>query len=126
MDPQRAGLFESLRQLFGTALSLAQVRLELLLTDLELEKRRLIDVALLALVGLMLLGLGLALLVVLLVLLVPEAYRPHVVGALVLAALGGGYLLLSAARRRLRRSESLLAATTAELARDRAALGVPE
>ena len=56
-------LFESLRQLLHTALELAQVELELLVTDLQLEKLRLVEVALRALLGLLLLGLGLLLLI---------------------------------------------------------------
>jgi uncharacterized membrane protein YqjE len=62
MPASRAGLFESLRQLLNTALELAQVRLELLVADLQLEKLRLVEVALRALLGLLLLGLGLLLL----------------------------------------------------------------
>jgi uncharacterized membrane protein YqjE len=49
MATSRAGLFDSLRRLLRTGLEITQVRLELLGADLALEKLRLIDVALRAL-----------------------------------------------------------------------------
>jgi len=122
MPASRAGLFESLRQLLSTALELAQVRLELLVTDLQLEKLRLVDVALRALLGLLLLGLGLVLLIGFLLMLLWDGYRLPVLGVLTLLCIGGGLLLLQAAKRRLREGDELLAATRAEFERDRAAL----
>lgn len=123
MPASRAGLFESLRQLLGTALELAQVRLELLVADLQLEKLRLVEVALRALLGLLLLGVGLLLLIGFVLLLMWDSYRLHALGVLTLLCLGGGALLLQAAKRRLREGDELLAATRAEFQRDRNALG---
>ena len=122
MPASRAGLFESLRQLLSTALDLAQVRLELLVADLQLEKLRLVEVALRALLGLLLLGLGLLLLIGFLLMLLWDSYRLPALGVLTLLCLGGGALLLQAAKRRLREGDELLAATRAEFERDRAAL----
>jgi uncharacterized membrane protein YqjE len=122
MPASRAGLFESLRQLLNTALELAQVRLELLVADLQLEKLRLVDVALRALLGLLLLGLGLLLLIGFLLMLLWDGYRLPALGVLTLLCLGGGLLLLQAAKRRLREGDELFAATRAEFERDRAAL----
>jgi uncharacterized membrane protein YqjE len=122
MPASRAGLFESLRQLLNTALDLAQVRLELLVADLQLEKLRLVEVALRALLGLLLLGLGLLLLIGFLLMLLWDGYRLPALGVLTLLCLGGGALLLQAAKRRLREGDELLAATRAEFERDRAAL----
>ncbi len=122
MPASRAGLFESLRQLLSTALDLAQVRLELLVADLQLEKLRLVEVALRALLGLLLLGLGLLLLIGFLLMLLWDGYRLPALGVLTLLCLGGGALLLQAAKRRLREGDELLAATRAEFERDRAAL----
>jgi uncharacterized membrane protein YqjE len=122
MPASRAGLFESLRQLLHTALDLAQVRLELLVADLQLEKLRLVEVALRALLGLLLLGLGLLLLIGFLLMLLWDGYRLPALGVLTLLCLGGGALLLQAAKRRLREGDELLAATRAEFERDRAAL----
>jgi uncharacterized membrane protein YqjE len=122
MPASRAGLFESLRQLLHTALELAQVRLELLVADLQLEKMRLVEVALRALLGLLLLGLGLLLLIGFLLLLLWEGYRLPALGTLTVLCLAGGALLLQAAKRRLREGDELLAATRAEFERDRTAL----
>ena len=118
----RAGLFDSLRQLLATAVAVAQVRLELLATDLELERNRLVGGALYALLGLMLLGLGLVLGVVLVLLLLWDSHRIAALVAMIVLFAGVGLALLHHARRRLASGESLLSATTAELARDRAAL----
>jgi uncharacterized membrane protein YqjE len=126
MPASRAGLFDSLRQLLSTSLELAQVRLELLVADLQLEKLRLVDVALRALLGLLLLGLGLLLLIGFLLLLLWDGYRLPALGVLTLLCLGSGALLLQAAKRRLRDGDELLAATRAELERDRAALRSPD
>jgi uncharacterized membrane protein YqjE len=126
MPASRAGLFDSLRQLLNTSLELAQVRLELLVADLQLEKLRLVDVALRALLGLLLLGLGLLLLIGFVLLLLWDGYRLPALGVLTVLCLGGGALLLQAAKRRLREGDELLAATRAEFERDRAALRSPD
>jgi len=126
MPASRAGLFESLRRLLHTALSLATVRLELLVTDLEIEKLRLIEVALRALLGLMLLGLSLLLLIGFLLMLLWDGYRLQVLGVLTLLCLLGGLGLLQAAKRRLRQGEPMFAATRAEFERDQAALRPPQ
>jgi uncharacterized membrane protein YqjE len=122
MPASRAGLFESLRGLLHTALGLAQVRLELLVADLQLEKLRLVDVALRALLGLMLVGLGLVLLIGFVLLLLWDGYRLPALAVMTLLCLLGGVALLQAAKRRLRRGDELLSATRAELERDQAAL----
>jgi uncharacterized membrane protein YqjE len=122
MPASRAGLFDSLRQLLRTALELAQVRLELLVSDLEIEQLRLIEVALRALLGLLLLGLGLLLLIGFLLLLLWDGYRLPALGVLTLLCLGGGLLLMQAAKRRLHQGEAMFAATRAEFERDQAAL----
>ena len=126
MPTSRAGLFDSLRQLLRTALELAQVRLELLVSDLEIEKLRLVDVALRALLGLMLVGLGLVLLIGFVLLLLWDSYRLPALAVLTLLCLAGGVLLLQAAKRRLHDDGELLAATRDELAQDRAALDNPD
>lgn len=125
MPASRAGLFESLRQLLHTALSLAQLRLELLASDLEIEKLRLVEVALRALLGLMLLGLSLLLLIGFLLMLLWDGYRLPALGVLTLLCLGAGLGLLQAAKRRLRDGEPMFAATRAEFERDQAALRPP-
>jgi uncharacterized membrane protein YqjE len=126
MPASRAGLFASLRQLLRTTLALGAVRLELLATDLEVEKLRLVDAALRALLGLMLLGLGLVLLGGFILLLLWDSYRLPALGVLTLVCLGCGLALLQAAKRQLRRGEPMFAATRAELERDQDALRADE
>jgi len=116
------GLLGSLRRLLGTALELAQVRFELLVTELEGQKLRLYDALMWAAVALVLLGLGLTLLVGFVVLLFWDTYRLPAVGVMTLLFLGGAWLALRAARARLRSPEGAFAATRAELSADREAL----
>jgi uncharacterized membrane protein YqjE len=122
MPAIRAGLFDSLRGLLRTSVELAGVRLELLATDLEVEKLRFAEAALRALLGLVLIGLGLVLLTGFVLLLLWDGYRLQAIVVLMLLCLGGGLLLLRAAKRRLQQGEPLLAATRAELQRDHDAL----
>ena len=125
MPTSRAGLFDSLRQLAGTALELVQLRLELLVSDLEIEKLRLVEVALRALIGLMLVALGLVLLIGFVLLLLWDSYRLPALAVLTLLCLIGGLVMLQAAKRRLLQGEQMFAATRAELERDQAALRAP-
>lgn len=118
----RTGLFDSLRRLLHTTVELAGVRLELLVADLELEKLRLAAALLRALLGLLLIGLGLVLATGFVLLLLWDHYRLGAVAGLALLFLLGGWLLLRAARQRLLQGDALLAGTRAELQRDRDAL----
>jgi uncharacterized membrane protein YqjE len=122
MPATQPGLFGALRRLLRSSAQLALVRLDLLVIDLELEKLRLVDVAVRALLGLVCVGLGLGLLIGFVLLLLWDSYRLAAVGVLTLLFLGGGLLLLQAARRRLNDGEPIFAATRAEFARDQAAL----
>jgi uncharacterized membrane protein YqjE len=120
MPASRVGLFDSLRGLFATAFELAQVRLELLINDLQFEKQRLASVALLGLVGLLLIGTGLLLFIGLVLLLFWEQHRLPALAVLMLLCVGSGTALMFAARRRLR--GGLLQTSREELERDRDAL----
>jgi uncharacterized membrane protein YqjE len=120
------GIFASLRQMVGTVLEIAQVRLELLGTELEQEKLRIFDSLLLAGVGLMLLTVGTLLLCGFILMLFAEGYRLAALGVLTLAFLAGGVLLMRAGGQRLRAPEGLLGATLAEIAQDRQALAPRE
>jgi len=117
-----SGLFASLRRLLGTALELAQVRLELLSSEVELEKRRLFDSLLRAAIGLSLLGVGLVLLCGFLILLVSENYRLAALGVMALLILIAALLLLGSARQRLRSPKGVFSASVTELERDRSGL----
>ena len=117
-----SGLFASLRQLLATAVEIAQVRLDLLGTEVELEKRRLFDALLWAAVALVMLGVGLLLFCGFVILLFWEGYRLAAVGVLALLFLGAGGVLVRIARQRLRNQNGPFDASVGELDRDRAGL----
>lgn len=120
-----SGLFASVRRLLGTVLEIAQVRLELLGTELELEKRRLFDALLLGLIALLAVGVGVVLLCGFIILLFWESYRLPAVGVLTLLFLAAGAWLVYAARRRLQSATGIFEASLAELKLDRAGLQTP-
>lgn len=125
-EPVRGpGLLASLKQLAATAIEMAHVRLELLGTEVELEKRRLFDGLLLGGVALMLLGLGLVLLCGFVVLMFEQGYRLAAVGVMALLFLGGGAFALREARQRLRSPKGMFESSVQELAHDRAGLVSP-
>lgn len=117
-----SNLFASLRRLVSTVIELAQVRLQLLATELEQQKLRILDSLLLALVGLLLLGVGLVLLCGFIVLLFQEGYRLPALGVLTVLFLGGAAAAVLAARQRIQSPGGAFNATASELARDQAAL----
>ena len=117
-----SGLFASLRRLLDTALEMAQVRLNLLGSELEIEKRRLFDGLLWGAVALLLLGVGMVLMCGFVVLLFWEGYRLAAVGVLALLFLAGAVLLMRQAQRRLRNTAGMFNASVNELERDRAEL----
>jgi len=116
------GLLVSARRLLDTLLEVAQVRLELVVTEFEIEKHRWFDALVLALGALFALGVGIVLLCAWLVLLAGEAWRLHVLGALMLLFLVGGLWALRAARARLSGTGTMFEASLAELGRDREVL----
>lgn len=120
--PAGGGLLASLRRLVASGLELAQVRLELLSTEIEQEKLRLFEAFIWAAVGLLLLVVGVVLAIGTLALMLQDAYRLPVLAVLSLALLAAAAWLLRLARGRLRR-RGLFSASVAELSRDRQALG---
>jgi uncharacterized membrane protein YqjE len=118
-----SGLQQSLRRLADTAVGILQVRLELLASELEQEKLRLLDALLKAALGLLMLGLALVLGIGFVVLLFQEGYRLPAVGLMTLAFGAAGVALLRWARRDLSAGpDGLLPLTLGELRQDRAAL----
>lgn len=120
------GLLVSLRRLIATALELAQVRLELIGTELEEQKLRILAGLIWAVLGLALLVVGLVLLAGGVVLLFWEGYRLQAVGVLTVLFLGGGALVLRHGVARLSTPAGAFASSVAELAQDRAALAPRE
>ncbi len=117
-----AGLLASLRGLLVTGLDIAQARLALLGNELEEQKVRIVEGLVLAVAGLFVLGVGVALFCGLVLLLFWEGYRLPALALLTLAFLGGGGWLLTLARRRLRSEGGPFRASLDELRQDRAAL----
>ena len=116
-------MFVSLRRLIATAIELAQVRLELLLTEYEQEKLRIFGALLWTGFGLLVSGVGLLLMAQFIVMLFPDSQRLAGLGVMTLLFLGGGVWLIRAGIRKL--SAPLghpLRETSAEFERDRAAL----
>lgn len=119
---QPHGLFASLQRLLGTVLDMAQVRLALLGTEVELEKQRLFDGLIWGAVGLLALDIGLVLLCGFVTLLFWDGYRLAAVGVMALLFLAFAALLMHEARQRLRHPSGMFDASLEELKRDRAAL----
>lgn len=122
-DPTReSGFFSSLKQLLSTALEIAQVRLELVGTEVEREKRRLFDGLLWGALALLCVGLGLALLCGFVVLLFWDGYRLAAIGFLSLLFVGLGVFLALHARKKMRNQHTMFSASLNELKQDQTAL----
>jgi uncharacterized membrane protein YqjE len=115
---KESGLFASLRRLLVTAIEIAQVRLDLLGTEIELEKRRLFDGLIWGAMALMALGVSLVLLCGFIILLFWDGYRLASLGVMTLLFLVGGVFLMREARQRLRNPTGMFDASLAELERD--------
>jgi uncharacterized membrane protein YqjE len=118
-------ILDSLQRMLGTALAMAQVRLELLGTELELEKRRILGALLLAAFALLLIGLGLVLLCGFVVLLFWDGYRLIATATMTVLFLTAGAFLLQQAKHRMRQNSHLFATSVTELAADQADLNAP-
>lgn len=118
-DPKTRGLFGSVRQLMATALEMVQVRIELIGTELEFEKRRLFDGFLYAAIAMVFLGVGVLLLCSTLIWMFWEGYRLAAMGAMALLCLAVAGVLLMQARKRLHNPLGMFHASTRELERDR-------
>lgn len=125
--PAGSGLFGSLRRLVDTAVEILQVRLQLLGSELEQEKLRLVEALVQAAIGLVMVALSLVLALGFVVLLFWEGYRLPAIGVLTLLFGGGGVWLLRRALAKARGPEGgPFALSLAELRRDREGLrGTP-
>lgn len=117
-----AGLLGSLQRLAGTLLELGQVRLELLGTEIEEQKLRALAALLWVVAGMVLLGVGLAVLAAAVLVAFWDSARVAAFAALLVVYLGGGAFALWRARFSLRTPAGAFAASAGELARDRSAL----
>jgi len=113
------GILQSLRNLATTLVALLQNRLELLATDLEEERIRLLQLLFWAAAALFFFALGVLMITVLVVLLVWESHRLAgiVVLAVVFLAIGVGLAIV--VRNRMNLRSRLFSASLDELAKDK-------
>lgn len=113
------GLFDSLKTLSGSLVSLVQTRLELLSTDIAEERVHLTRLLVLGLLALFCFGVGVVLLAMLIVVVFWDTHRLAALGAMTgffLAACAG---LVAFALHKLRTRPRLFEASLAELSKDR-------
>ena len=113
------GILQSLRNLATTLVALLQNRLELLATDLEEERIRLLQLVFWAVGALFFFALGALMITILVVLLLWDSHR--LAGIVVLAAvfLGIGVFLAIGVRNRMHRRSRLFSSSLDELAKDK-------
>lgn len=121
--PATGGLFDSARRLLATLLAIAQTRLELVTTEVEEELNRLASMLLWALIAIFFAGLAVLAFGALLVIALWDQYRLLAAGGVALAFVLVAAVAVWRVRAHLHSRPRLLAATLAELERDRAALG---
>lgn len=122
MAEPRPGLYASLKGLLSTSLTLLQIRLQLLGTELEEERRRLLALLLWGGVALIALGAGLVFAVIFLIVLLWDTHRLLALGAATAGFIGLGVVALYVAYSLGRAPSGLFSASLAELSADRAAL----
>jgi uncharacterized membrane protein YqjE len=118
VEPPR-GIFDSLRALLDTVVSILHNRAELLTTELEEELRRLIGVALWALAGVLSLIIGASLVAIMVILAIPDQWRVLIAGGLGLVFLVVAVIGFVSVRKILRAKPRPFDATLRELEKDR-------
>ena len=113
------GLLGAARLVLGALLDIGQTRLQLASTELEEERLRLAELLLFAAATFFFLGVGIVLATMLLVLVFWDGPRVLVLALAAALFLAVGITLALAWRRKLRGKPALLAATIAELRKDR-------
>lgn len=117
----REGLFSSLKNLLATLLAIGKTRAELLITELEEEKFRLMSLWARAIGAAFLLALGVVMLVCSIALAFWEK-RVIVFGIFAVVFVGGGFLLLRSLQRQASQPSKMFKASLAELETDMAQL----
>jgi uncharacterized membrane protein YqjE len=121
-EAYRAGLFASLKGLFGTSLALVQNRLQLLGVELAEERLRLLSLVTYGAVAFICLSAGLVFLAVFLTVLFWESHRLLALGVFSALFLGAGIATLLMAMSYARAGSTLFKGSLAELAKDSEAL----
>lgn len=120
-EGDRVGLFAALKNLLATTIAIGKTRAELLVTEIEEEKFRLMSLWAKAIGAAFLLTLGLIMFVFCLALAFWE-YRVFVFGAFTFIFIAGGLLVLQSLRRQAAQPSKLFRASLAELEEDMAQL----
>lgn len=116
---QSPGLLASLRNLAATAVGVLQTRLELLATEVEEERLRLLQIVFWAVIAVFFLVLGILMVTLFFVVLFWDTHRVLVTGILAALFLALGVVTGLAVRSRARAKSKLFSASLAELAKDR-------
>lgn len=113
-----AGLFDSIKSLAATGLTIAQTRLELLSTELAEEKERLLSLLLLGVAALFFVGLGIIFVAIFLTVAFWQS-RLLVLGLFSVIFLGAGIAAMSVVMKMARAQSRLFSASLSELSKDR-------
>jgi uncharacterized membrane protein YqjE len=116
---RRGGLFDSLKVLTATLITIAHTRLELLSTELEEERVRLSSMLVWMLVALFCAGLGVVLATLFVVLALWDTHRLLALGIPAILFILGAALAWLVVRGKARAKPRLFAASLTELSRDR-------
>jgi uncharacterized membrane protein YqjE len=114
-----AGIVQSLRNLAATLVAVLHTRFELLVTEIEEERARLLELLLWAAAALFCLGVAVLLLVLLLIAVFWDTHRIAVIATLAAVFLAAGICIAAGARNRMHGRSRLFSASLDELARDK-------
>ncbi len=120
-EGSHTGYFAALKQLVATLVATGRTRLELLVTEVEEEKIRFLDLVISALAGFFLFGLALVLAIACVAMAFWE-YRVAVFGLGALLVLTGAMICLARVRSALAKPSQLFKSSLAELGADLVAL----
>lgn len=121
-----SGLLASLRNLAATLVAVAQTRLELLSTEIEEERLRLLQILLGSLIALFFSALGMVMLTLFVVAMFWDTHRVLVMILFAVLYLGIGAIFGLVVRSKAREKSRLFSASIAELARDRQQLAATD
>jgi uncharacterized membrane protein YqjE len=116
------GILHSLRRLAETGVALVETRLDLLVTEIEEERVRLLQLFLWVAGALFALVLGVLLLVMLIIALFWDSHRIAALATLAGLSLAASAAMAAAVRARMRARPRMFSATLAELGKDRESL----
>ena len=112
------GLFASIQRLMGTLLDIVRTRAQIVATEIEEERARLLEMAVLGVLTLFFVGVGTMFLTLFVVILYWDTHRLAVLGGVTLLYLGLGASAGIALYRRHKSRPRLFATTLSELAKD--------